>query len=895
MDSVPAPVEKPFGLRRIVLDAFAWMALFLVVAGIGWASLFQYLEHRQKQVEQQAMAKTEENARSYASYLQQTLSAIDQLILSIKYGWERSEGKLHLEEMLQTGVFIGASDFYVGIFDKNGNLLTNTVPGSNPINAADAPFFLQQREAAADYLYIDKPALGTFTRRSVIRFSRKLLNHAGQFGGVVLVSVTVKYLTANYESLTLGRHGFLGIVGEDGIVRATRVGDTIQTSDAPALFSVPGFATATGVGIWSGKGRFADGRARYVGWESLSNYPLIALAGMDRQDVLAVYADDRSRLIRNALLATAALALFTLVACSLWIRLAWRKHMHEQTQTTYRLATESGTEGFYIIEPIQEEGAIVDVEFVDCNRRGAQFLGSTRGKVIGHRMSEFYGGRIPRQIMHLLTLSMERGEYEDEIKMAENGPIDIEWMHFKLVRSDGRLAMTLRDISGTKAHVRELERRSNEDTLTGLPNRRWVGNYLPRAVFEAGERHAMLAILFIDLDGFKKVNDTVGHDVGDELLRNAAMRLKVAVRPGDHVVRMGGDEFLVIIEDIHHQSDAAHVARRILHAFEEAFKLSKGMHTIGASIGISMYPADGADAATLIKNADIAMYAVKTGGKRNFRFYDQRFDEALSRRHQRESELRNALEHDQFVMYYQPRIEMASGATSGMEALVRWAHPTRGIVAPNEFIPLAEESGLIVELGGMVVDKVCAQIAAWMRQGQPLVPVSVNVSARQLDETDIEQLLCANISRHGIDPRLVELEVTESAMSRSGGDVARTLGNIQNMGIKLLIDDFGTGYSSLSQLQQLDFDVLKVDRAFTARLEKSTEGTALVRAIIMMAHELGMRVVAEGVETLEQLGTLKALACDEIQGFLISKPVPASEKQPILQPVLPERLLRSRL
>jgi diguanylate cyclase (GGDEF)-like protein len=482
----------------------------------------------------------------------------------------------------------------------------------------------------------------------------------------------------------------------------------------------------------------------------------------------------------------------------------------------------------------------------------------------------------------MLYQAMDKGFYEEEIEVPGKSPLNIQWAHLKIVRTDSDLAVTLRDISDTKAHVAELERRGNEDVLTGLPNRHWVTTYLPRAIEHAAQSNTMLALLFIDLDGFKKVNDTAGHAAGDEVLRNAARRIKESVRPHDQVVRLGGDEFLVILEQITHKMDAAHVAERVVHAFQQSFKTSEGVHSIGTSIGISVFPDDGTDAETLLHNGDIAMYSVKTSGKGNYSFYDQKFYDVLHARLQKESELRHAIGHDQFIMYYQPRVDISTGTTSSMEALVRWMHPEKGLLQPLEFIPLAEETGLILGLGELVIDKVCAQIALWAQSGQDLVPVSINVTSRQFNEVDVAKILSAALVRYQIAPKLVEVEITESSMMGDSPEISLALTAIRTMGVKLLVDDFGTGYSSLSQLHRLEFDMLKVDRAFTAELGKTERGNVFFKAIITMAHALGMRVIAEGVENNDQIKILKSLLCDEIQGFYISKPLPPSANQPIL-------------
>jgi EAL domain-containing protein (putative c-di-GMP-specific phosphodiesterase class I) len=303
-------------------------------------------------------------------------------------------------------------------------------------------------------------------------------------------------------------------------------------------------------------------------------------------------------------------------------------------------------------------------------------------------------------------------------------------------------------------------------------------------------------------------------------------------------------------------------------------------HVLSASIGISMFPEHGEDAQTLLKNADIAMYSVKSEGKGSFRFFELRLFEAIRSRLETEMELRRALDQQQFVVHYQPRVDLVAGTASSMEALVRWECPGKELIGPDRFIPLAEETGLIVRLGEQVLDSVCRQLARWARDGEALVPVSVNVSPRQFSQSDILALFRTASARHGIDPSLLEIEVTESSMMQEGIGELTVFRQLRELGIKLCIDDFGTGYSSLSQLQKLRFDVLKIDRAFVLRIEHA-EGNTLIASMIAMAHALGMRVVAEGVENQRQMQLLKTLGCDEGQGYFFSRPVPAGAAPPL--------------
>jgi diguanylate cyclase (GGDEF)-like protein len=869
-------------LRGIARLSFAWPVAAIILSAIGWHFLLSDLDADRQDFEKHALREVNVLANSYADELTRTIEAIDQITLHVRYDWELTKGDFRLEDAKAKGLFPPNSIFLVLITDDNGVVVSGTLPNSKNAFLGDREYFLVHRNTSRDFLHIGEPIVGRISQRNTIPFTRRLSKQDGSFGGVVSASVAPDYFTTSYNETTFGKNGFLGIIGYDNIVRVTRTGQTVHPSQAQALVSALQFQVESGSVFLKGNEWFSDKRSRYIGWDIVKGYPLIAIAGLEQQEVLAPYWANRAATIRDGMAATVALAVFTLIAMALSMRLAWRKHQLKVTQATYRMATEGGNEGFYIACPVRDEkGTIVDFEIIDCNQRGAEIFCHRREELIRKTISAVYESADPERLINMLRQAMEVGFYESELEVPSESPLTLRWAHLKIVRSGANLAVTLRDISDSKAHVAELERRSNEDTLTALPNRHWVQTYLPKAIALAAVNNVMLALLFIDLDGFKAVNDTLGHAAGDDVLRNAARRLKEAVRPHDRVARLGGDEFVVIL-DISHKADAAHVAERILHAFQDGFRLSQGVHSVGVSIGISIFPNDGADAKILLRNADIAMYSVKTTGKGNYRFYDERFYEALRARLEKEAELRHAIEHDEFVMYYQPRVDITTGVTSSLEALVRWNHPIKGLLSPLDFIPLAEETGLILSLGELVIHNVCAQLAYWSERGADLVPVSINVSPRQFNEVDIPQILATALERHHTSSALVEIEVTESSMMIDSTHISGVLTAIRKMGIKLLVDDFGTGYSSLSQLQKLDFDVLKVDRAFTAELGRTDKAKVFYKAIITMAHALDMRVVAEGVENETQVKILKSLQCDELQGYYISRPMPPGDTQAIL-------------
>jgi diguanylate cyclase (GGDEF)-like protein len=427
-----------------------------------------------------------------------------------------------------------------------------------------------------------------------------------------------------------------------------------------------------------------------------------------------------------------------------------------------------------------------------------------------------------------------------------------------------------------REHEEEEGRRAH-DILTGLPNRYWLASFLPGALAQAKARGTTLALLFIDLDEFKHVNDTQGHAAGDLLLRQAAARLKSLLRPGDQVVRFGGDEFIVLLDPVDSEQQVAAVADRILKAFGRPFDVAEESQSVGASIGISLYPRDGEDPESLIKHGDIAMYSGKSDGKGQYRFFDPALYTRLKSRARLKNRLLEAIECNQLQLYYQPRVDTRTGELRSMEALVRWMHPELGLIPPVEFIPLAESSGMILQIGEIVMDQACAQLAAWQAAGLKPVPVSINVSPKQFAQGNIHRQLAAQLARHRVDPGLLEVEITESAMMGEQDEIIAELAAIRALGVKLHVDDFGTGYSSLSQLQKLKMDVLKVDKAFTSELCNSVEGRVFFQAIVSMAHALGMDVVAEGVETAQQLQVLQGLGCNEVQGYYVARPMPPAD------------------
>jgi diguanylate cyclase (GGDEF)-like protein/PAS domain S-box-containing protein len=412
------------------------------------------------------------------------------------------------------------------------------------------------------------------------------------------------------------------------------------------------------------------------------------------------------------------------------------------------------------------------------------------------------------------------------------------------------------------------------DALTGLPNRALLERRLDQALAEARQHNWQLAVLFIDLDRFKQINDTLGHPLGDQVLQQVARRLEGCLRRSDCLARMGGDEFTVLLAELADSRDALRVAGKLLAAFEEPFQVEGRELFLTGSIGISLYPRDGKDAVTLQRKADTAMYRAKNHGKNSCEFFAPEFGVAALERLEIENSLRRALDNQELRLYYQPQVD-AGGKLAGFEALLAWNHPKLGFTSPAQFIPVAEESGMIVAIGSWVLAEACRQGALWQHSGCPPARVAINVSATQFSRADFTETVAEALSASGLDPSLLELELTEGVVVRDLEESIHQMERLRALGVGISIDDFGTGYSSLSYLRQLPIDALKMDRSFLREIDREPNTIPLVTAIVALAHGLRLTVVAEGVENQRQLEVLRTAGCDLFQGYLLGEPVPA--------------------
>jgi len=545
-----------------------------------------------------------------------------------------------------------------------------------------------------------------------------------------------------------------------------------------------------------------------------------------------------------------------------------------------------------IIEQAQDGLLVADArtgEIVDANPAVQQQLGFTLDELRGRSVLSVLRGPNDSQDPVIATLArVEPSRGIELVQWLKDGrQMDVEVSCVPIESRDRRLVSYLmRDLSERKkaqsqllANQQRLDKLANHDHLTGMPNRLFLQAHLPEAIARCQETGQMLAVLFLDLDRFKHINDSRGHEVGDKLLQEIAKRIRAAVRPADIVVRMGGDEFVVVLHKVNSPDEVGVAATRINEVLSAPVMIDGRALVATVSIGVSLYPRDGASMGELLKHSDTAMYQAKDLGRNNYQVFSPQMDRELKERVTTESSLRVGLKLNQFDVHYQPIIDIHSRRVAGLEALLRWKHPTQGFVSPERFIEVAEETGLIIPIGQFVLDRIGTDINRWREQGAHLVPVSMNVSAVQLERTKLRELIQQAMSRNRIGPQLIQLELTEGSLfeNRSGEFREDALAALRDLGVKIAIDDFGTGYSSLSYLKRWRVDSLKIDRSFVRDIASDPSDHAIVSAIVAMARSLNIQVVAEGIETWQQLEILRNMGCSLAQGFLFAKPCPATE------------------
>jgi diguanylate cyclase (GGDEF)-like protein/PAS domain S-box-containing protein len=521
-----------------------------------------------------------------------------------------------------------------------------------------------------------------------------------------------------------------------------------------------------------------------------------------------------------------------------------------------------------------------DGKVLSCNPAASQLLGDESDAIEGRHVSELFEQAKGERF------SLRAGAAKMRGRDGSMRPVVLHLTEYK-ASGDTHVLVRLRDATERHEVQERLKQLANYDSLTGLPNRVLFRDRLGQAMARAKRHGQPMALMFLDLDRFKFVNDELGHEAGDLLLQHVAQTLGACLRESDSLARndalphtlsrLGGDEFTLIVENVGSAEDAAHIARRMLEALAEPFVIGEEELVVTASIGISIYPADDVDLDTLIRHTDMAMYRSKSLGRATYSFFSEDLSAAVTARVSLEASLRRAVEREEFVLHFQPKADLRSGKVTGVEALVRWQRPGHGLVPPDRFVNVLEDTGLILPVGAWVIRAACAQLGTWDRLGLPPIALAVNLSARQFRHLYLASLIEDSLRMHQIDPARLEIELTESLLMEDNESTRAMLASFRRLGVRLAIDDFGTGHSSLSYIRKFSIDSLKIDRSFVQSLPDNGEDTAICSAVIALGRNMKMKVVAEGVETMEQAQVLRELGCDEVQGWWISRPMPGAD------------------
>ncbi len=820
--------------------------------GVIWFSIGAMLGQQYDAAERAAVRDTGNLAHAFEANTERIVAGIDQILLSVRTAYADAPDSFDPNAWQRRQMWPDRFMVQLAMIGLDGFARGATMGGAamQRVDLSDQDYFRAQLVPDRDALFISKPVAGPAGGQWTVQFTRKVLNQDGGLAGVLVVSLGCDELSRFYDRLELG-HGMLALAGTDGIIRARRplreggIGSDI--SGDPFFGRIR--AGRHGATLASSP---IDGVERVVSFRRLPDQPLVVLVGFDTAQVFQSYSTTRAR----ALMAGGAATVGVLLLGTLWILLRRRGIASKRA---LRLTLETISQGIVLLDASGHAPVM--------NRRALELL-------------DLRPEELPGSGMVAWPLATEGGG------VAAGGTV------MQLARADGRIievqghptpfggaVLTYTDVTDRKLAEARILHLAHHDALTGLPNRTLLNMRIAEAVAQAAREANHIALFCLDLDGFKTINGTMGHDIGDVVLCRFADRLRALVRPGDTVARTGGDEFTILVRGLAKAATAENVARRMLDGLPLPVDSGSCAPTLGSSIGIALYPEDGADGPTLLKNADTALYRAKAEGKGGFCRFEGWMDRSLAERRSLERDLRLAIERREFEVFFQPQFTCDTLRVVGLEALLRWRHVERGFVPPGAFIPLAEECGLIVPIGRMVLEQSCVLAAGW----QPRCRVAVNLSPVQFHDGTLVPLLSGILRRSGFPPSLLELEVTEGVLIKDEDQALATLHALKALGVHLVLDDFGTGYSSLSYLRRFPFDGIKIDKTFVHAQQQDSGTRTILEAVLAMSKRLNLRVVAEGVETEEQLAMLREQGCTEIQGFLLGRPMPAGEVENFLR------------
>ena len=866
-------------VRRCLLhmmEAHIWLPILTLLAlSVLWGVTLHSIDVERMHARMAARELNQELMNTYEVQIVRNLGSIDQTLRVLKYALEsnRASAPAALATLNQQGMLPSRLVFAVSIADRNGLIVAHNGASESDSVAAQRYFQVHQERDSGDFFVSQTIGDGLSDDDSHIYFTRRLNDTAGHFSGAAIVAIHPAYFTSGYERSRLGQRGVLGLFGSDGVVRIMRSGDTVSWGGPAPVAATAAAAGAgmAGVGAWSGM-------PRYTLVQRLGGFPLSAVVGLAEGEQMVAFEKERSSTLWQAGIASAFLLLMTTLLC-LWSWQTKTRRRIRRAQDTYAAASEASLDAFFVLHAVKNgAGVIVDFVIDATNSRAEKMARMSKQDLLGIALCTLLPECRSSGIFdELVQVALHGGaqEVEWENRMLA---VHARWLKRQVVAVEGGIVVILRDISESRMAQQRILHMAHHDALTGLPNRSLIGDRLERNILHAQRNGRIVSVAFIDLDGFKLVNDSLGHNAGDELIVITGQRMQQCLRRSDTVGRLGGDEFVIILSD--HAGDsvpAMALLEKIRQAVNQPLLLCGQEVRVSCSMGVALYPRDGDNPDALLMKADAAMYRAKDLGRNNCQFYADEMSVKADEKLARLEGLRSALDSCHFHILYQPQVDLSSGLIIGVEALIRWRHPVQGLISPLDFIPLAEESGLIIPIGAWVLETACRQSMAWRAQGLVPITMSVNVSPRQFCDARLVERVAQALQESALPAGALELEVTESLIMRDLQQSVEKMLELKAMGIHLSIDDFGTGHSSLWALKSFPVSRLKIDKSFVSDLADNLDDQAIAMAVIVLGHKLHLRVIAEGVETEQQRRFLQAGGCDEMQGYLFSRPLPASE------------------
>jgi diguanylate cyclase (GGDEF)-like protein len=878
------------------LNAWAQTTTYLgvVMIGVIWGGAY-YLAHEKYEHALEGAQRHGANiARVFAEYISRLINGTDGQIIVLRDLYHANPDPDEFSYWVSNVKFKNDIAAQFLLADERGYLLyTSMGPVASTIDISERPFFRAQLTATRDELHVGVPTICPITGTLTINLTRRLTAPDGSFGGIIAAVLDIAKLLQISGSIDIGPEGAISLIGLDRVIRLRSARNAVadqtvgQTMQSPVLFEQ--YERSRAGEFWNSSPQFGGVR-RLMSYRGLDNLPLIAVVAQAESDILLKAAAETRHYYRIALIMTAFVLLvmaFGAMRQQKLFRAAEEvEHAKDKLERTNRSLAQTNRRFDAALENITHGISMFDRDrrLVVCNRHYArlyrlppelQKVGTPYEAILAHRLRS---GQLPGNA----TLNAVK----EQLDRLSDVPLDQPSVHIEEL-ADGRLIRIIRqpmegggwvatheDITAQKRTELQIIHMARHDSLTGLANRAVLLEKINDALVRQRRNGEVFTILLLDLDRFKGVNDTLGHHIGDELLKEAARRLRASLRETDTLARLGGDEFAIVQAGESNQREAAiALALRVIDNMNEPFEIEGHKLNIGTSIGIALAPEDGTDCEELMKKADMALYRAKADGRNGYAFFDPRMTAEVDARHNMENDLRRALARGEFELLYQPVIDVKTRKISGAEALLRWRHPSKGVIYPAQFVGLAEETGLILPIGEWVLQQACADAVKWPDH----VKVAVNLSSVQFNRGNLLDVILCILVDTGLSPQRLEIEITESALFENEGSNVAMMHQLKNLGISIALDDFGTGYSSLSYLTMFPFDKIKVDKTFTLNMTRNPASAAIIAAVLSLGRSLGIATTAEGVETQQEMRSLCASGVNFVQGYLFGRPCRADE------------------